>query len=231
MSPVTHAERKQQKQDVYNSIADHILTVRRPLKINDLFDQFHSDIFSNVSYFVRSFVLLAEKDGRLHVKAAQRAGTWAAPRDVEFPSVVNKVTNKKKKLTTTNHLQNNKDDEPEQKASVPEKEEPTVDMSTNHEKSVPKPSTAELFGDDELDDTDEPEDDRFFTDEDGNEFEGKMTDIDPDNSEDWYRINKRLLTSKGYTDVSDLYKFDDDHTDEYVAVTIEGKVFHFTKAN
>lgn len=242
--PKSHAERKQEKIDVFEKTVSHIMEIRKAVKVNDLFDDFHGDVFTNVPYFVRSFVLLAEKDERVHIKSAQRAGTWAAPVDVEFPELTNRVTKKsEKKLVNTDHIQVNDHPQeevrpepeitkkPEVKESTPEPEKETVsvDMSTTHEESVPKPSATELFGDKEPDGADEWEEDRFFTDADGKEYEGKMSDIDPSESDNWYKINKRLLTSAGYTDVIELYKIDDDHTNEYAAITIEGKVFHFVE--
>lgn len=237
--PVSHEERKQMKKTVYDNVVNHILEIKKAVKVNDLFDDFHGDVFTNIPYFVRSFVLLAEKDSRIHIKSAQRAGTWAAPVDIDFPELTNKVTKtkKKKKLTETIHLQENSKqkesvDSVKKDSSEPleaEKESCFVDMSTDHEESVVKPSSNELFGDKEPDEPDDWEEDRFFTDADGREFEGKMSDINPDDSEDWSKINKRLLTSAGYSDVIELYRFDDDHTHEYVAITSEDKVFHFVE--
>lgn len=233
----SHSVRKKEKEEVFERTVKHILEIGKVVKVNDLYDEFHGDAFTNVPYFVRSFIILAENEPRIHIKSAQRAGTWAAPVDIEFPESTNKVTKKpKKKLTNTDHIKPQISDnindhqvnEAEVKESVPEKDIQSVDMSTDHEKLVQKPSSSELFGDDEPDYSDEPEEDRFFT-SDGREFEGKMTTIKPDDN--WYSINKRLLTKVGYTDVIELYAYDDDQTHEYLAVTSEGKTFHFIEVD
>ena len=232
--PISHAERKEMKTRVYNNVVNHILTIRKIVKVNDMFEQFRGDVFTNAPYFVRSFVIHAENDSRIHIKSAQRAGTLAAPIDIPFPELKKKSVNNKKQKKLTADTVHVKDEKPKEKVSEVEKpevkkEKPVVDMSTDHEKNVPKPSKTELFGDKKPDEASDWEEDRFFTDNDDREYEGKLTDIEPDDN--WYPINKRLLTQSGYTDVIELYSFDDDHTHEYLAITSEGKTFHFVKAD
>jgi len=218
--PISHKERKKAKKNVYELTVDHILTIKEAVKINDLYEQFHKDVFTSVPYFVRSFVLFAEDDPRIHIKSAQRAGTWCAPVDIEFPELkknpIPTPKPKDKKLTNTDHIKQTS-------------KKTSVNMSIDHEKTVDVPTKQEIFEDDEADDPEDFEEDRFFTDEDGIEFEGKLTDIDIDDN--WYSINKRKLTTKGYTDIVKLYKYDDDHTSEYIAVTSENKKFHFIKSD
>jgi len=231
--PISHADRKQMKKDVYEHVVAHILICNKPMKINDLYEQFHEDVFKSIPYFVRTFVLLQEEDSRIHVKSAQRAGTWAAPIDIEFAETLKTQPKKKnnKKLTAdTGYIKEDSEKEKSSESTNEQSKEkhPHVDMTTDHERDIPIPTSSEIFGDKESDNSEEWEEDRFFTNED-REYEGKLTDIEPDDK--WYSINKRLLTKAGYTDVVELYKFDDDHTHEYLAITSEGKTFHFIETD
>lgn len=215
---ISHEVRRERKKVVYENIVQHIIQSKKVIKVNELFEEFHGNIFKDVPYFTRSFIILSKDDTRIHTKTAQRMGTLAAAIDIDFPEI-KKKTNKTKQdkplKTDTTHVKKESDIK-----TVP------VVTSTEHEKKVELPTSNELFGD-ETEDVVDTEDDRFFTDEDGIDFIGQQTDLTP--NDNWYSINKRLLTKSGYTDVIKLYKFDADDILEYLAETSEGKMFHFTK--
>ena len=215
---ISHEVRRERKKVVYENVVKYILESKKVIKVNELFEEFHGNIFKDVPYFTRSFIILSKDDIRIHTKSAQRAGTLAAAIDIDFE--IKKKTNKTKQdkplKTDTTHVKKESDI----------KTVPVVNTSTEHEKKVELPTSNELFGD-ETEDVVDTEDDRFFTDGDGVDFTGEQTDLTP--NDNWYSINKRLLTKSGYTDVINLYKFDADNVLEYLAETSEGKMFHFTK--
>jgi hypothetical protein len=220
---ISHKQRAANKQIVYNNFSKYILSIGKVVKVNDYYDKFNDGTFTSVPYFVRSFSQLSENDPEIHTKSAQRAGTLAAPIDIEFPIPPKKSSTRSRKLTTTEHVK---------MKPVPIAAVKVTDTTVPVDHGIDTVTVKVQSPGDSFDDSDDDwEEDRFFTDDDGIEFEGTVTSIKPAETNDWYKINKRYLTSKGYSDVVELWKFDDDHTNEYVAITTEGKVFHFIKSD
>jgi hypothetical protein len=95
---ISHAVRKERRLKVFKKVIEHVLKKNKVIKINDLYDTFKSDVFTNKSYFIRQITIMSEEDDRVHTKSAQRAGSYIAPINILFsePEKKLKKSNKNK---------------------------------------------------------------------------------------------------------------------------------------
>jgi hypothetical protein len=95
---ISHAVRKERRLKVFKKVIEHVLKKNKVIKINDLYDIFKSDVFTNKSYFIRQITIMSEEDDRVHTKSAQRAGSYIAPINILFsePEKKLKKSNKNK---------------------------------------------------------------------------------------------------------------------------------------
>ena len=147
---ISHAIRKENKEKVFQQVIEYVLKEKKIIKINDLYDSFKGDAFTNKSYFTRQITIMAEDDNRVHIKSAQRAGSYIAPVDVQFPTYEKK---EKKKIINKN------------------------DKNGVFKSNINTPSSEELFNVPVDNDFIE---ERYFCDEEGIDYEGKQKDIDID---------------------------------------------------
>ena len=205
--PVSHAIRKERRLKVFKQVIEHVLKENEVIKINDLYDTFKGDAFTNKSYFIRQITIMSEEDDRVHTKSAQRAGSYIAPINILFPEPEKKQPKKVKKKVTT------------------EKKPKKSNKNKVHKSNVTLPSSEELFGDENI--NDDYIEERYFCDEEGIDYEGKQTDINID--EKWKKINKKLFHRVGYVDTIEAYEYTENDITEYLIVTSEKLKFHFVQ--